>query len=38
MKVVGNQKDGYKVISSFEPPKTEKPKTEKPEGKKGDNK
>lgn len=38
MKVVGNQKDGYKVISSFETPKTEKPKTEKPEGKKGDNK
>lgn len=38
MKVVGSKDNGYKVISSFETPKTEKPKTEKPEGKKGDNK
>lgn len=45
MKVVGNQKEGYKVISSFEAPKTEKPKDKKPEDKKpegtadtGDNK
>ena len=40
MKVVGNKDKGYKVISSFEAPKTEKPKTEAPKGKKpeGDNK
>ncbi len=45
MKVVGTKEKGYKVISSFEKPKTEKPKDKKPEDKKpegtadtGDNK
>lgn len=33
MKIVGTKEKGYKVISSFEKPKTDKPKDKKPDGK-----